>query len=90
MIEELRTALKTPLSEPITTSWQVTACEEWRKAEKALIEAKGRFYDPSGRTDTERKIKLAYDVREQQDLADTWQDLVMILKQQVEMGRPLK
>ena len=86
---EVEAALKRPLVEPLETYLQVETCHALREAEKTLTNAKGRLFDPSLSSEDKRKIALAHAVKEEQFEADTWRDLVAIMAQQVNMGRPL-
>lgn len=89
MIEEIQKLLKLPLDVPLETKYQVIACTELRAAEKQLTLSKGRLFNPSLSSEDKRRNDLVYGVRAEQLTADTWRDIVSIMVQQIEHGRPL-
>lgn len=89
MTDEIQKLLELPLSVPLETKWQVEACRRLRDAELALTNIKGRMFNPSLSSEDKRRNELAYNTKDQQHSADTWRDIVAIMSQQIEHGRPL-
>lgn len=65
------------------------ACEQYRKAEEALADLRGKMYDPSGKTELERRIALERICRVQQRKVDDWKDIVALIAQRIQLGMEL-
>jgi hypothetical protein len=61
--------------------------QEYRKAEEILADMRGKVYDPSGRTELERKVAMERQTREYQRLTDEWGDLAKLIAQRLSMGQ---
>lgn len=65
------------------------ACAEYRKAEEELSRLRAQMYDPSGKTELERKIALESVCRVQQREVSDWKDLVALIAQRIQLGMEL-
>lgn len=61
--------------------------QQYRAAEEVLADLRGKVYDPSLKTELERKVAMERVTREAQKTADEWQDLSKLISQRLSLGQ---
>lgn len=67
--------------------YQVFASMKYREAAESLADMRGKVYDPSGKTELERKVTMERNTRAQQREADEWQDVAKSISTRISMGQ---
>ena len=59
----------------------------YRKAEEELADLRGKVYDPSLKTELERKVAMERICKATQRLVDEWADLAKLISNRVSLGQ---
>lgn len=61
--------------------------QEYRKVEEELADLRGKVYDPSLKTELERKVQMERATRATQLVVDEWGDLAKLISNRISLGQ---